>query len=302
MHGDGHARRAPGAGGVGEIGIDLQQPVGIVAAAAQVVALRLVAEVGDEHLVELQVAAARLAEGAHRLAVGPAEIGEKRLHVGVDRPLDRLPSAAIVQRRRRRDGHLGHRRPGDRFQEPEMAEHGMAGREIDPAVNVQAFRLGLRALELQALRHAHQLDAVELAQEVVVPPRTAELAVSHRLQADQFLPGYQLPDLVVLDRPELGRRDLAGRSPGARRFHRRGAQQASHLVGAERRVGAQAQRPASRPSALRIELWKWTSDGSLRPYTTSSTAPNSKPTCMRSPSGKSSSITVRMARSRFFSQ
>ena len=53
---------------VHQVGVDVQQLVGIVAAAAQVVALRRIAEIGDEHLVELQVRAARLAEGAHRLA------------------------------------------------------------------------------------------------------------------------------------------------------------------------------------------------------------------------------------------
>ena len=76
----------------------------------------------------------------------------------------------------------------------------MIGREVDPAVNVQALGLGLRALELQALRHAHQLDAVEPGQEIVMPPRAAELAIGHRLQADRLLLGHELRDLGVLDR------------------------------------------------------------------------------------------------------
>jgi hypothetical protein len=62
MHGDGHAGRAAGAGGVDQVGVDVQQPVGIVAAVAQHLALVVVAQIGDVHLVELQVGAARLAE------------------------------------------------------------------------------------------------------------------------------------------------------------------------------------------------------------------------------------------------
>ena len=237
MHGDRHARRAAGAGGVHQVGIDVQQPVRIVAAAAQVVALRLVAEIGHVDLVELQVGAARFAEGAHRLGVGLSEIGEERLHLGIGRLLDRLTAAAIMQRRRRRDGHLGHRL-GHRLQVLEVVDHGMRGREVDLAVHMQALGLGLRALELQALRHAHQFDAVEMAEEIVVPPRAPELAVGHRLQADRFLPGHELADLGILDRLQPGRRDLAGGAFGARLLDRRAAQQASDLVGAERRFAA----------------------------------------------------------------
>ena len=78
------------------------------------------------------------------------------------------------------------------FRYSEVVDHGMRGREVDLAVHMQALGLGLRALELQALRHAHQFHAVEMAEEIVVPPRAPELAVGHRLQADRFLPGHQL--------------------------------------------------------------------------------------------------------------
>src|SRR5690242_11293269 len=139
----------------------------------------------------------------------------------------------------------------------------MRRREVDLAVHVQALGLGLRALELQALRHAHQFDAVELREEIVVPPRAAELAVGHRLQANRFLLGNELADLRVLDRLEIHRADLPGQPLGARLLDRRAAQQAADLVSAERRLGALAH--AGTPRALRIDRWKWTSDGSFRP-------------------------------------
>ena len=114
----------------------------------------------------------------------------------------------------------------------------MRGREVDLAVDMQSLGLGLRALELQALRHAHQFHAVEMAEEIVVPPRAPELAIGYRLQADRLLPGDELADLGILDRFQPGRRDLTGRTLGARRLYRRAAQEAADLVSAERRLGA----------------------------------------------------------------
>jgi hypothetical protein len=112
------------------------------------------------------------------------------------------------------------------------------GREIDLAVDMQALGLGLRALELQALRHAHQLDAVELREEIVMPPRAAELAVGHRLQADRFLLGDELLDLGVLDGLQLSRRDLASEAFGACFFHWLATEKAADLVGSEGWLGA----------------------------------------------------------------
>ena len=99
-----------------------------------------------------------------------------------------------------------------------------------------------------------------------MPPGAAELAVGHRLQADQFLLGHELPDLGVLDRLELGRRDLARGAPGARFLD--GAVRSRLPTWSARKGGLvrctivplrrDAQRAADR-------AWKWTSDGSLRP-------------------------------------
>lgn len=50
-------------------------------------------------------------------------------------------------------------------------------------------------------------------------------------------------------------------------------------------------------SAARSRWWKWISAGSLRPYTTSACRPLMNARCIFSPSAKSSSFTVRTARS-----
>ena len=228
--------RPAGAGGVHQLGVDVQQFVGIVAAVAQHLALRVVAEIGDEHLVELQVGAARLAEGAHRLAVGLPEVGEERLHVGIDRFLDRLPAAAEMQRGRRGDRHLRHRRR-HRLEEPEMLDHRMAG-EVDPPVDVQSLGLGLGPFELQALRHADQLDAVEVFEEIVVPPRAAELAIGRELQSAFLLLGDYLPDLRILNRLEMIGADFTVLAFRACVLDRRRTQEAADMVGAEWRLGA----------------------------------------------------------------
>ena len=69
MHGDRHVWRLAGAGGIHQVLVDVEQLVGIVAAVAQHLALGIVAQIGHEHLVELQVGAAGLAEGAHTFEV-----------------------------------------------------------------------------------------------------------------------------------------------------------------------------------------------------------------------------------------
>jgi hypothetical protein len=60
-----------------------------------------------------------------------------------------------------------------------MLEHRMIG-EADLAGDVDRPRLGQDALELNALA-GDDLDAVEPAEEIVVPPRAAELAVGGKL-------------------------------------------------------------------------------------------------------------------------
>ena len=60
---------------VDEVGVERAELVRIVAALGHLVAILRIAQHGDEHLVELQIAAAGVGEAAHRLFVGVAEIG-----------------------------------------------------------------------------------------------------------------------------------------------------------------------------------------------------------------------------------
>ena len=66
-------------------------------------------------------------------------------------------------------------------------------------VTLMRARLGLHALELDAVVEFVDLDAVEHAEEIEVPPGTAEFAVGRELEPDLFLLLDDLLDLAVLD-------------------------------------------------------------------------------------------------------
>jgi hypothetical protein len=82
----------------------------------------------------------------------------------------------------------------------------------------------LHALKLDAVVELLDLDAVEHAVEIEVPPRAAEFAVGRDLEPDFFLLLDDLLDLAVLDLLELRRGDLALLPLGPRFLQRRGAQ------------------------------------------------------------------------------
>ena len=117
-----------------------------------------------------------------------------------------------------------------------MLEKWMIGGEIDLAMHAQALRLGFHALELNAVLGFVELDAVERAEKIKMPPSAAEFAVGRQLQADLFLLLNDLIDLPVLDFLQLRSRHLAPLAFRPRLFQRRGAQQAADLVGAIRRL------------------------------------------------------------------
>src|SRR5215470_13469947 len=123
---------------------------------------------------------------------------------------------------------------GDEF---EMLDHGMREVGAELADHAQHHRLGLAALELDLTLAEIGFDAVKLAEEVVVPKRAAELAVGDGSQPDVLLLADGLLDLAVFDLAELGGADLAALALAARRFERRGAQQAAHVISAKRRHG-----------------------------------------------------------------
>src|SRR5262249_59846441 len=98
-------------------------------------------------------------------------------------------------------------------------------------------RLGLRAVEFDLALAEIGLGAVELAQEIVVPERAAELAVGDQLEPDLLLPLDDLLDLAIFDRAQRCSVDLALLALLARLFQSMGTQQAADVVGAEWRFG-----------------------------------------------------------------
>src|SRR5712691_2037822 len=110
--------------------------------------------------------------------------------------------------------------------------------EADLALDAQALRLGLHAVELDAGVGLVEVDAVEHPKEIEVPPGAAELAVGRKLEADLLLLLDDLLDFPVFDRLELGRRDGALFVLGAGLLERRGAQEAADMIGAVGRLGS----------------------------------------------------------------
>src|SRR5262249_5088545 len=158
---------------------------------------------------------------------------EELIEIGIDALLDAVLGQTEMQHRRRGDGHL-RRDLAVGFEKLEVRQHRMVGK-ADLAHDAQPLRLGLHAAELDALLGLVNLDAVEHAEKVEVPPGAAELAVGCKLKAELLLFLDDLFDLTVLDRLELGGGDGALFALGARFLERRRAQEAADMVGTERR-------------------------------------------------------------------
>ena len=107
--------------------------------------------------------------------------------------------------------------------------------EPDLAGDLDAAGLGLHALELDAVIELDDVDAVEHAEEVEVPPRAAELAVGRELQAGIGLAHDELGDRRVLGVAQRLGVDAAGGEARAGLLERLGAEEAADDVGAERR-------------------------------------------------------------------
>ncbi len=168
MHGDRHVGRLAGKRRVGELRVALRQRIGIVAARLRLRALVRVAHHRPGGIVELQVAAAGVVEGADRRAIGRGEIVEERIERGINLLADRGAALAEMKGRRRRDRHL-RRGPRVAFEKLEMLQHRMAG-EADFIGDLDALGFGLHAVELNAAFGGERRDAVEALEEVEVPP------------------------------------------------------------------------------------------------------------------------------------
>src|SRR5262245_7784291 len=236
MHGDRHVGGPAVERGIGQSGIARGQRIGIVAALLRSLALGRRADHCPGGVVELEIAAASVVEGADGAAIGLGHVVEIAVEVGIDVPADGHAALAEMERAGRGNRHLGHR-ARMRLEEAEMREHGMAGK-ADPAGDLDPFRTGRNAVELDAMVGGVGRHPVEALEEIEVPPGAPELAAGGELEADLLLLLDDLLDLAVLDLLQLRRADLALLAFRPRVLERRRAQQAAHVIGPERRLGS----------------------------------------------------------------
>ncbi len=246
MHRHDHVARAAGERCFGHARVFFRQPIGIIAARLGGFALLGVADHRPGGVIELQVAAAGVVEGADGLAVGLANVMEVGIEIRIDIFADARPTLAEMERRRRRDRHLR----GDRsmvLDEAEVVEMRMAG-EADLVDHPHTLSLGLDTCKLDALAGRVELDPVEPFVEVELPPGAPKLAVGGELQSDRLLFLDDRFDLAVFDLFQLCRGYLALLALGPRLLERRGTQEAADMVGAERRRGSLHAFPPIGPS------------------------------------------------------
>src|SRR5262249_45714339 len=161
--------------------------------------------------VELEVTAAGVGKGAHRLAVGLPEVGEELIELGIDCLVDGRHHRAAVNRRRGRYGDL-RRALGVRLHEFEMLDHRMAGKS-ELAGDAHPLVAGGDACKCNAGIHDVAFNAVETPEKIEVPPGATELSVGDGLQPHLLLLLDHAVDLAVLERLEFRRT-----APGPRRF------------------------------------------------------------------------------------
>src|ERR1700722_14694055 len=220
---------------VDDAGVVLGQTIGVKPAFARFFQLRLRAQIGPGGVVDLQIATTGIVETADGLAIRLRQIVEDGVAVGVFLGGDRIRLEAKMHGRRGRDAHF-RRDVRMRLEKLEMLQHRMAAGEAELAGDARAQMLGLHAVKLDAVIDLMDLDAVEHAVEIEMPPRAAEFAVGGALEADLLLLLDDLLDLAVLDLLELRSRDRALLALGAGFLERRGAQNRADHIGAVRRL------------------------------------------------------------------
>src|SRR6516165_4453442 len=236
MHGDAHIGGNIGYRRVDEIAIKLCELLWIVAVTRLRLAIIRVAQHRDKDLVELEVAAAGIGKGAHRLAISGAEVGEEVIEIGVDAGAHRLTPDPAVERGRGGNGDLRHL-PGMACEKLEMRDHGMTG-EAELADNARPLSARAPSGKRNALVHHVAFDAVQAPEKIELPPRAAELAVGDAAQADLLLLAGHVLDLAIFDGRKLCRGDLAFGALFARLLQGSRPQQASYVIGAKRRLAS----------------------------------------------------------------
>jgi hypothetical protein len=240
MHGHDHVLGPPRDRGVDQGGVGVRQLGRVLADAPHLLAQLGVAEIGEIHLVDLEIAAAGGSEIAHLLVIDAGEVGVELGHVGIGFLVDRAAAAAEMHVAGGGDG-LFRGLLGVGFHELEVIDEDALGpRQL--AVDAQARRreldVALRGVEPRLDARRDHGDVGEALEEIEVPEGAAELAVGDRLEPKLLLQLDRVADRLVLDPAQL----LGGDGPGfplvARVEQFLGAQQAADMVGAERRRGA----------------------------------------------------------------
>src|SRR3989449_6750936 len=201
----------------------------IFAVALHLRADRLVAQAGEGHVIDLQVAAAGGGEIADLLPVGARDVAPEFLDVRVRLRIDDFAAAPHVEVGGSGDAQL-RSLPRLAFEEFERLEHDGSRPSYLLVHDHHRARLRLGAVfavELERVLALGGDDAVEAGEEVDVPEGAAELAVGHRLQAGVFLHPHRFADAVVLDLLELRGFFCAGLLQRSR------AQEAADMVGAK---------------------------------------------------------------------
>ncbi len=221
---------------VNRAGVSLLEMIDVKAAVARLLEFDVGAQICPGGVVKLQVSAAGVIEGAHRLLISGAKIVKDRVAVRIEILAHRARFQAEMQDAGAWNRHFGHHF-GVRLEETEMLQHRVVGKP-DLADDADTARLGLDALELDAVIELVDFDPVKHAVEVEVPPRAAIFPIGRELEAQFLLPGDDLCNLGVFHRLEIARGHLSLLVLFARFLERRRAQDRAYMVGAERRFCA----------------------------------------------------------------
>ncbi len=255
MGADGHVRRLPGQGGVEHLDVGQMLVFAVQALGVHVFALGRIVQIGEGGVVHLQIAAAQPAERLDLFGVDRAEVVPELLDVGVDVRVDDVLAAPVVHHARRWDRELGHALGHDRFEELEiLAEDALLILQLadDAQGRGGEFDAALVVVELDFQVVLDLLDPAELVEEIHVPGAAAVFAVGDSQKAEILLQLHGLANRLVLGGPELGLGDLALLIAGAGVQQLGRAQEAAHMIGAERgRAHARGVVHFSSPDRLR---------------------------------------------------
>ncbi len=216
-----------------------QHRVGILATRAAVFPHALVTEVGQAHVVELEIPAARRVEIRDLGPVGGRGILHELVEVRVHAVADVGAAHLGVEHAGRRQRDLGGA-AGGRAQEAERVDEdrrGPAHPSLDAQVGTGEGDVAPPAVEGHRQRAALAGEPAQAGEEVHVPRLPPLLAIGDALESGALLDAHRLADRLVLRGGQGRPVDAPRRVLQAPCLERGRAQQAAHVVGAERRSG-----------------------------------------------------------------